>query len=148
MLPRTILVGCDFSEGSRRALAWAGSLRASLGAELVIVHVDAGAVSEGMVRLDGSGSVETAEEHARRARRLDEELERAVSAQLGSDRDRVRVRIASGRAPEALCELALELGADLVIVGASGKSEVERVLLGSTTHALVRDCPIAVMTVH
>ncbi len=146
VLPRTIVVAYDFSEGGRRALAWARTLHARLHASVVVLHADADLWSESVLGEDAR-RYEGPDAHARRMRWLESELRREVDEHFGPDSESVLTHVLAGRPSEVLCEKALELGADLVVVGASGKSAVERILLGSTAHALLRDCPVAVMTV-
>lgn len=47
---------------------------------------------------------------------------------------------------EEILDLAVELGADLIVLGAHGRRGIRRRLLGSTTQAVVRDagCPVIV----
>jgi nucleotide-binding universal stress UspA family protein len=51
-----------------------------------------------------------------------------------------------GDAAEEILDLAREIGADLIVVGAHGHGGIRRRLLGSTTEAVVRDagCPVIV----
>lgn len=135
MLPRSVLVAFDFSDPSRRALDWARTLRARLAAGVWVVHVHDPARSAGR-----SGEEERG--------RLEEAVRREVDDVFGPDAQAVRVLVASGLIVERLHELALELGADLLIAGSTGKDAVERVLLGSVTEELIRRSAIPVMIVH
>ncbi len=130
---RRILVAFDFSEPSRRALEWARMLRARLAVAVTVVHV---------ADEDQPGA------HERRIRALEGELRRAIGEVFGPEESAIASRVASGRASERLIELALELDADLVIAGSTGKSATERVLLGSVTEDLVRGSAVPVMIVH
>jgi nucleotide-binding universal stress UspA family protein len=47
----------------------------------------------------------------------------------------------------AVVDSAKRLGADLVVVGASQKSNVGRLLLGSVADAVVRDAPCSVLVI-
>lgn len=135
MAPRTIVVGFDFSKPSRRALEWARLFRARLHASVQVVHAD-------------PDIEQTAHESpGQRVRWLESEVRRELSEVFGPDEQAIQVHIGRGRPSEVIAEIALERGGDLVVVGASGKSAVQRVLLGSTTAELVRTCPLPVMTV-
>lgn len=135
MLPRSVLVAFDFSDPSRRALHWARALRAGLAAGVSVVYVH-----------DPARSAAPSAEAERE--RLVEALRREIDEVFGPDAQAVRVRVASGLAVDRLHELALELGADLLIAGSTGKDAVERVLLGSVTEELIRRSAIPVMIVH
>lgn len=136
MTPRVLVVAFDFSDPARRALEWARLLCTRLRATVTVVHVDDAALSAEPDRAGG------------RARRLEDELHREIERVFGSDADAVRVHVATGDASERLPDLALELDADLVVAGSTGKSAVERVLLGSVTDDLLHRSVIPVMIVH
>jgi nucleotide-binding universal stress UspA family protein len=144
VLPASILVAFDFSEPSRRALEWARALHARLHASVIVVHVDTDPGSPSALDIEWS---DTHEGRERRMRSLRDDLAREVGAMFGPDEQTVRTRIVHGEVAERIEALALELGVDLIVVASSGKNAVERVLLGSTTQALVRHCPLPVMTV-
>jgi nucleotide-binding universal stress UspA family protein len=55
----------------------------------------------------------------------------------------VHARI-SGRAAGELCDLAREVGADLIIVGSHGLTGIERMLVGSTAERVVREAGCSV----
>ena len=147
MIPRSILVACDFSEPSRRALEWARLLHARLHAAITLLHVDVDPYSRSSILTDAA-SWETAEQRTERLGWLTAELKKEAGEVFGPDEQTVRTLVVRGRPVEAIVEAALEHDADLVVVGVSGKGAVDRVLLGSTTQELVRTCPLPVLTVH
>ena len=74
---------------------------------------------------------------------------RALATEVFGPEDQiVRVFAVPGSAPERIVDMANDLGCDLIVVGTSGKGAVARVLLGSTTAALLRSSPIPVLAVH
>lgn len=147
MTPRSIFVAYDFSPPSRRALEWARLLHARLHAAVTVVHVDVDPFEKSSLATDAA-SWETPEQRDRRLTWLEEELRQAVEEVFGPDEQAVRRVVVRGHPVEVVSDTALEQGADLVVVGASGKGAVDRVLLGSTTQELVRRCPLPVLTVH
>ena len=147
MIPGSILVAYDFSEPSRRALAWARLLHARLHAAVSVIHVDVDPYGHSALAIDAA-SWETAEQRERRVARLTEELKSEIGDVFGPDEQTVRTLVVRGRPVEEIVQAALEHDADLVVLGVSGKGAVDRVLLGSTTQELVRTCPLPVLTVH
>jgi nucleotide-binding universal stress UspA family protein len=144
---RSLLVAYDFSPPSARALEWARLLHARLHAAVTLLHVDVDPLDQSALHADAS-TWETPEQRDRRLRWLKDELSSVANESFGPDAQTVRIVAVRGRPVDRLIELALERDIDLVVVGASGKGAVDRVLLGSTTQELVRRCPIPVLTVH
>ncbi len=144
---RTIVVAYDFSEPARRALRWARYLRAQLHLAVIVVHVEDDPLRQTPLR-GGGGSWQTPAEAERRQRWLEDELRREVEERFGPDAQAIRTVVTRGRVGERLHEVALELGANLVLIGASGKNAVDRALLGSITQELVRTSALPVMTIH
>jgi hypothetical protein len=50
-----------------------------------------------------------------------------------------------GRADVEIAQLAQDIGADLLVIGAGGSSAIERLLLGSVAESLVRQAPCPVL---
>jgi nucleotide-binding universal stress UspA family protein len=144
MLPRSILVAYDFSEPSRRALEWARTLRERLDASVTVVHVDVDPLG-GMKR--SQSAKETSADVARRHDELEAQMRRAVAEVFGAEQERVNVRVVPGTSAVDIGEAARELDVDLIVLGASGKNAVERLLLGSVTQSIVRSSPIPTLVV-
>jgi nucleotide-binding universal stress UspA family protein len=105
---RWIVVGTDFSEGAARALEEAASLAAHVGASVTLVHAYE----------DTPGTPLCAD----RAPALCAALEEAIAA-CGARARGVHVEAAVRRGPacEKLLNVACELGAPLIVVGANGE---------------------------
>jgi nucleotide-binding universal stress UspA family protein len=58
-----------------------------------------------------------------------------------------RTIIAGGRPADAILETARELGADLVVVGSSGRHGAARLLLGSVSSAVAAHAGVSVLIV-
>jgi nucleotide-binding universal stress UspA family protein len=147
------LVGVDYSEHSRVALATAAAIvTASPGTELHVLHVvsmphggratDDGELWSGMLYPNAGG------EFSRYLRSLREEaghlpqFTRGVADKLG---DRLIGHIRMGRPDREIVRLADELGAQLIVVGTRQHSELERMFLGSVAERVVREAPCAVL---
>jgi nucleotide-binding universal stress UspA family protein len=149
MTLKRILVAHDFSEPANRALAFALELAQASEACVDVVHVHP-------ELYDGRGNPElglpwpSEGQEERYLRFLDSELGRVVQQAQGSKplKTGVRTHVLRGSPLKRLQSAALELGADLICVGSTGKGAVDRVLLGSVSQTLVRESTIAVLTVH
>jgi nucleotide-binding universal stress UspA family protein len=73
---------------------------------------------------------------------------RAELAELARDAGvPVDTRVELGAPADVLCELAQQLGVDLIVIGARGLSTGSRWLLGSVSDRVVRHAPCPVMVV-
>lgn len=116
---RNIVVGYDASDASRRALHAAADL-AGYGSTLAIVTV--------------------------RTREVDSSAGRDARARLHARHIEARYLEPVGEAAEQIVETAVELGADLVVVGRRAPSELEAAL-GSVSSRVVADAPCDVLVV-
>jgi len=71
-------------------------------------------------------------------------VERAA-ARLGTE-SRVTPRVVTGEPGQAICDLAREIGASVVVIGSRGHGGLRRALLGSVSDHVVRNatCPVLI----
>jgi nucleotide-binding universal stress UspA family protein len=141
---RRILVPTDFSSCSDTALGLADRLAVDHGAELVVLHVvESGHVPlDAVIHPDGDSGLEVRTHMTRLGTR---ELERRLAA-LSSPADRRRLHVAEGPPAAAICEVARELGADLIVMGTHGRTGLSHLLMGSVAERVVRTAKIPVLT--
>ena len=140
----TILVACDFSETSERALDRACELALEHDAELICAHaVDLlpaaiGGPNPVVLPADLGGQLRDA------ARRKLESVAERVAARGVA----VSVETCSGMAGASLIETAERRAADLIVIGTRGLSGFKHLVLGSTAEQVVRRALCPVLTVH
>ena len=140
---RRVLVAVDFSEDSKVALDYAGTLAGRLGASLSIVHVVEPDLSlVGAESTPGSGKSSDSERLAEA--KLD--LSSLGERMLGACRV-VETSVRSGIAFFEIAEAAKALSADFIVIGAHGLAGLNRMLLGSTVEKVVRHAPCPVLVV-
>jgi nucleotide-binding universal stress UspA family protein len=141
---RPVVVGVDGSAGSMAALHFAAATAESSRASLVVVsawdttRLDpwlsySGTASEAQIRRWARGFAERA-------------LETAVSElQLRHPGVAFRTRLEGGRAAQVLSTVGM--GAALLVLGTRGAGALSCLVLGSTSHAVIRSapCPVAVV---
>jgi nucleotide-binding universal stress UspA family protein len=138
---RTILCPVDFSDHSRQALAYAAALTSRNSGRLVVIFVEdpllaaAAAVTydEKAVREKGRMAL----------RRL---VERTISP-YGLAIESVTLDVAVGRPHEKISWTAEHLECDLIVMGAHGWTGANRLMLGSTTHRVLRNSPVPVLAI-
>lgn len=147
---RTVLVGTDFSEGSRVAVREAAAFARAWSATLAIAHVnddldDDPGFSVSWLRpfgmaLDPLALGRIAHDVAR------EKLTTLVEEEGLEDLD-CSLHVAAGKAVAELSRLAEELRADLLVAGRSGAGALERMFLGGTAERLIArvSCPLVLV---
>ena len=147
MAPRIIVVAHDLSAPADRALAFALGLAQQVGARVHVVHVHPDLYDGRSTPAVGLPWPSEGQEE-RYLRFLDGELAARLEQAGGAAAlESARRHVLRGLPARRIAELASELAADLVCVGATGKGAVDRVLLGSVSQQLVRTCPVAVLVV-
>lgn len=121
---KSILVATDFSPAGENAVQTAASLAARGESSLAVIHVT-----------DPPPTPET--------RRSLAELLTRLRPDLPETRGFVRV----GTPWREIVRLAEELGVDAIVLGSTGLSRIERLLLGSTAEGVVRRAPCPVLVV-
>lgn len=135
-----ILVGTDGSKCSANAAAHAVYLASELGARLYALYsvnveraFHAGVYfGEAMTELEQAGKEATA----------------AVKDMAGAAGVECEEILASGKPHRALIKKSDQVGADLIVVGSTGMTSLERALIGSESEALMRHSKRPVLLVH
>jgi nucleotide-binding universal stress UspA family protein len=148
--PRKILVCTDYSAASDSAVLRAAALAARHRARLTMLHVlpvsairDAADLvadryfSKDEPRFDPKRAEEQQSERLRDAARQ-------LSNQAGIEID---TQLRTGRPAAEISAAAHEIDADLVVIGGHGAHRVRSMLLGTTTHRLLRSSPAPVLVV-
>ena len=136
---KQILVGCDFSEDSRRAVEYGFSLAQEFEADIHLVHVVEpfvyrDAMLPESVKTEALTEVETG---------CRQRLEDLVPADA-HNWCKVKIVCEAGKPFQALKKYAGVHRVDLIVLGVRGHSLVATMLLGSTTDRVIRGvaCPV------
>jgi len=142
VLPKTILVPTDLSEGAEEALDYACELARTFGARihlLNVIGIPALGVPELGVALTSTVIDTIIRDNQKALERLAET--RRDSAQIGE------LLLRTGDARDMINHTAIEVGADMIVMGTHGRRGVSRALLGSVTEMVVRTAPCPVLTI-
>lgn len=145
--PRHILVAYDFSRVAWRALELAAALRKRLDSRVDVVYVVPDTFA-GVEHLPPDATWAAPEQRDSWLVEKRGEVDEAIRNVFGEAADGVKAHVLRGAPARTILGLVDELGADLVLVGSTGKSGIERALLGSVANALLRRSRIPVLTVH
>jgi len=134
-----ILAANDGSPGGRKALAGAIELARKVSAELHMVTV------EELPRFPASID-EIAEEKDEANHRLAPVID-AAKAEAQAAGVAIETHLVPGNVADAVIGLVKQLGADVLVVGFMGHSQLYERIIGGTTDRLVRLAPCAVLVV-
>lgn len=143
MLPKSILVPTDLSDGATQALDYACELAKTLGATVHLVNV-IGVPSLGVPEL-GLALTSTVIDQIL----LDNQtaIDKIADSRRGAGITIGQVLLKTGDAKDVINQTAIEIGADLIVMSTHGRSGISRALLGSVTETVVRSAPCPVLTV-
>ncbi len=142
MLPKTILVPTDLSEGAEQALDYACELAQKLGATVHLINV-IGIPSLGVPELGLAVTSTVIDQILLDNQTALDKLAatRRANANIG------QVLMKTGDAKDVINQTAIELGVDLIVMSTHGRRGLTRALLGSVTETVVRSAPCPVLTV-
>jgi nucleotide-binding universal stress UspA family protein len=139
---RRALVAVDFSTHSNTAFSYATAIAPQ--AEIHLIHALEAPFEAEMLSVGVAGKT-IHEYHSKIQQEAEAEMGRFIE-KSGADRRNLHVAIEHGAyVPTILRDKAMEIDADLVIVGKHGKSLLERLLMGSVTLHLLTECPCDVL---
>jgi nucleotide-binding universal stress UspA family protein len=142
MLPKTILVPTDLSEGAEEALDYACEIARQFGATVHLLNV-IGIPALGVPEL-GVALTSTMIDSMVRDNQV--ALERIADAKR-NQATIGQVLLRTGDARDLINQTAKELGVDMIVMSTHGRRGVTRALLGSITETIVRTAPCPVLTV-
>jgi nucleotide-binding universal stress UspA family protein len=142
-----IMVACDFSEYSIEALKYAVELAEDLKADIIITNV----INEkdvNSVRMAAMYSGAISEEEfikykkESRLQRIDKLIEEISPGHLP-----IKKLFKIGIPFRELIQAVKDEGADLVVMGPKGRSNLDDILFGSTAEKMFRHCPVPLLSI-
>ena len=128
MTVTSIVVGTDGSATAQAAIAWAADVAAAVRARVTVVHA--------FDPLDMLGKVEPPVDLKQIEAERQRELDEVWCAPLRQAGVSYSPQILHGDPADAVLDVAREVGADLIVVGARGHSALRDLVLGSTSNAI------------
>jgi universal stress protein A len=137
---KNILVPIDFSDCSKKALAYALPYAREFNAQITLLYV-----AQFYSVASEMDSVEPSALEGQHIERANKELQK-LAQMLPSDL-KIKTAVISGRPFQEIVAAAKALDSDLIIIGTHGAMGQQREFLGSTAERVIRyaDCPILVV---
>ena len=137
---KNILLATDFEKSANRALPFAVALAARCGAKLYVAHVIPQEAYD-------FAHPESVERILREARDYVSYALNQLVEPLKRRGQRAEVLLSEGNVAEVLTRLAQDYVADLIVVGTTSRSGLDKLLLGSTAEKIIRESPCPVLTI-
>lgn len=136
---KTVLCGHDLSDAATHALSYALLLAQEAGGRLLLQHVVEWPIdTQVSPRFDALRAEMVASARER--------LQAAVPADAG-DWCQPEIVVTPGRAASGIVALAEAEQADLIVLGVTARSAIDRALNGTTAYQIIRTAPCSVLTV-
>jgi nucleotide-binding universal stress UspA family protein len=147
---KKILVPTDFSKPAVLASEVAVDIAKKAGAEITLLHV-VEEVSGSSINIEGEATYEGNWEDKIYTMKLIEKAKKQM-ARFATDPKfsdvKVRQELRIGSPYHGMNAIIAERKVDLVVMGTSGRSELEQMIIGSNTEKVVRHAHCPVLTVH
>jgi nucleotide-binding universal stress UspA family protein len=147
---KRILVPTDFSKPAMIATEVAADIARKAGTELTLLHVIEEDVGNS-INVEGQVSADSGWEEKIYTMKLIEKAKKQM-AKLAEDPKlegvKVRQELRVGSPYHGMNKIIVEKKVDLVVMGTSGRSELEQMIIGSNTEKVVRTSNCPVLTVH
>ena len=142
-----ILVAIDFSDYSEQTMAYAVNLTRELKVTLIAVNVinqrDVEATEKAALMVSAISVKDFLYEQIEERT---QKIENLIKAASFPDFDIKKV-ICIGVPFQKLIQVVKDEGADLVVMGRKGRSNIESVIFGSTAEKMFRHCPVPLLSV-
>jgi nucleotide-binding universal stress UspA family protein len=150
-----ILVGCDFSKYSRNTIAYAAALAAKFQAELFIVNVINKREIDTILKVAEGQFDRNVEQYIEKsakdyAKRVQEDRTRQMDKlidEIGCGDLKIHKIFRIGVPFQELISAVEDEGADLMVMGQKGRSDLAGVIFGSNAEKVFRRCPIPLLSV-
>lgn len=143
IFPTTILLATDGSEEAQLAANTAADLAEKTNSELHLITVGPDYPLYELPE-HPAGFEDVLRENRREAKEVLEQQAKRIAESGGTVKE---THLREGRADEEIVEVAVEIGAGLIVMGSRGHGRLKRALLGSVSDAVVRHahCPVTIV---
>jgi len=145
---KKILVPTDFSKVANNALDEAVNIAKRTSSEIVLLHVIEGGPTSGSIHITGEYQADDPQEQIymlKLIERSKEQLEALGGAYEGVD---ITTQLRMGNPYHGITDIVNDQDVDMIVMGTTGSSGIEELLIGSNAEKIVRHAKCPVMTVN
>jgi nucleotide-binding universal stress UspA family protein len=144
---KNVLVATDFSPVAETALMYGRALARTFGGRLHVLHVVDNYAARFAYADASMAGFSPSELQADSERAAAEKLEAAVGDDDRRELQATTVLRVSSRTANAITEYARDASIDVIVIGATGRGAIDRMLMGSVADKVMRSAPCPVLAV-
>lgn len=147
-MSKTILVAIDGSEHSKKALELACELASKLDGVLHLLHVAQASNKDRTLVLGGAAiTIHASPKELEKAGRKVMESANKIAEEMGCTQVESKLDTSGGDPAKVIVDKAKSVGADMIVMGTRGLSDLRGLMVGSVSHKVTHLAPCTCVTV-
>ncbi|NQU66616.1 MAG: universal stress protein [Candidatus Marinimicrobia bacterium] len=141
-----ILIATDMSPKAISATKKAVQLAHQFNSRITLLNIHEEFMSDDEMQMLRVSVNKMKEEFHKTADAAKSEMKRIIH-ELHADDIQVEFLLREGKTPKTICSVAVELGADLIVLGTNGRDNIHDYILGTTSEYVVRHSKLPVLVI-
>ncbi len=143
---KKIMVALAFSEHAKGIFNYAAKLAATLNAELLVLSIINSRDVEAVESISAMGYDVDGDHYVRNIRNERNQILEQIIRESGFPRERIRTLITVGNPVDELLNITVKEGADIIVMGIKGRTNLSNIFIGSVAEKVFRKSPVPVLS--